>query len=153
MVRTACPLVFVCMLAASSVAAQEQVLPVEALVLPAKAASYEIPSTPVPSAFTRKPTRPTALVPLYAGFATLQALDYASTTSALQSGNAREANPMMKGIVGNRAAFVAVKAAATAGVIYAGEKMWKKNRVAAVIFVAALNGAMTAVVARNYSVR
>jgi len=60
---------------------------------------------------------------------------------------------MMSGIVGNRAAFVAVKAAATAGVIYAGERMWKKNRVAAVIFVAALNGAMTAVVARNYSVR
>lgn len=183
MVRTACPLVFVCMLAASSVAAQEQVLPVQALVLPAEAGSYEIlppkggsygnlragsyeilaqsppQSPPVASTFRwkptleAKPTRPTALVPLYAGFATLQALDYASTTSALQSGNAREANPMMKGIVGNRAAFVAAKAAATAGVIYAGEKMWKKNRVAAVIFVAALNGAMTAVVARNYSVR
>jgi len=169
MVRTACPLVFVCMLAASPVAAQEQGLPVQALLLPAEAGSYgNLPagssallaqSPPVASTFKWKPTldakpaRPTALVPLYAGFATLQALDYASTTSALQSGNAREANPMMKGIVGNRAAFVAVKAAATAGVIYAGEKMWKKNRVAAVIFVAALNGAMTAVVARNYSVR
>ena len=103
--------------------------------------------------FERTPARPTALVPLYAGFATLQALDYASTTRALAGGNAREPNPMMGGIVGNRAAFVAVKAAAATAVICAGEKMWKKNRVAAVIFVAALNGAMTAVVARNYAVR
>jgi len=92
-------------------------------------------------------------VPLYAGFATLQALDYASTTRALASGGAHEANPMMRSIVNSPPAFIAVKAAATAGVIVAGERMWKKNRVAAVIFVAAMNGAMTAVVARNYSVR
>jgi len=153
MVRITCPLVFVCALAAVPVAAQEQVAPIEALVLPAEAGSYELQVLPAKAGSRRKSTRPAALVPLYASFGALQALDYASTTRALQSGNAREANPMMSGIVGNRAAFVAVKAAATAGVIYAGERMWKKNRVAAVIFVAALNGAMTAVVARNYSVR
>jgi hypothetical protein len=35
----------------------------------------------------------------------------------------------------------------------AGERIWKKSRVAAVIFVAAANGAVAAIVARNYSVR
>jgi hypothetical protein len=60
---------------------------------------------------------------------------------------------MMRSIVGNRAAFIAVKAGAAAGVILAGEKMWKKNRVAAVIFVAAMNGAVGAIVAHNYAVR
>ena len=174
MIRIACPIVFVCALAAAPVAAQEQVLPARAgsdgigkptllaeagrygiseAIPPADAGSSGIPTTAVASAFRQKAARPTALLPLYAGFATLQALDYASTTRALAGGNAREANPMIGGIVGNRAAFVAVKAAAAAGVIYAGEKMWKKNRVGAVIFVAALNGAMGAVVARNYSIR
>jgi hypothetical protein len=97
--------------------------------------------------------RPSALIPLYASFATLQALDYASTTRALESGRGTEANPVMRSIVKSPPAFIAVKAAATAGVIVAGEKMWRKNRVAAVIFVAAANGAVAAIVARNYSVR
>ena len=97
--------------------------------------------------------RPAALAPLYVSVATLQALDYASTTRALSSGAGVEANPMMRSIVGNRAAFMAVKVAATAGVILAGEKMWKKNRVAAVILVAALNGALAPIVAHNYAIR
>jgi hypothetical protein len=110
--------------------------------------------TVVASAFRRKDQdRPAALVPLYASFATLQALDYASTMRALAGGAATEANPVMRSIVGNRAAFIAVKAGATAGVILAGEKMWKRNRVAAVVFVAAVNGAVAAIVARNYALR
>ena len=59
----------------------------------------------------------------------------------------------MRSIVNSPPAFIAVKVAATAGAILAGERMWKKNRVAAVIFVAAANGAVAAIVARNYSVR
>lgn len=121
---------------------------------PPPVASADAPAqTPVASASRRKTSRPPVLVPLYAGFATVQALDYASTTRALAGGRAREANPVMGGIVGNRAAFIGVKAAATAAVILAGEKMWKKNRVAAVVFVAALNGAVSAVVAKNYAAR
>jgi hypothetical protein len=46
-----------------------------------------------------------------------------------------------------------VKVGATAGVILAGEKMWKKNRVAAVVLVAALNGALATLVAHNYAIR
>ena len=59
----------------------------------------------------------------------------------------------MRSIVNSPSAFIAVKVAATAGVILAGERIWKKSRVAAVIFVAAANGAVAAIVARNYSVR
>jgi Domain of unknown function (DUF5658) len=97
-------------------------------------------------------TRPASLVPLYASFATLQGLDYASTRSALADGGS-EANPLMRSIVENPTAFIAVKAAATAGVILVGEKMWKKNRVGAVLFVAGANAAMAVVVGRNYAVR
>jgi hypothetical protein len=171
MIRIACPLVVVCVLAVvSPVVAQEpsvgqqpalttnQSSPSASALTPGADSSAGLALTPkldypVASAFTRKHERPHALVPLYASFATLQALDYASTTRALAGGNAREANPVMSGVVGNRAAFVAIKAGATAGVILAGEKMWKKHRVAAVVFVAALNGAVAAVVARNYRVR
>jgi hypothetical protein len=58
----------------------------------------------------------------------------------------------MRPVVGNSAAFIAVKASATAGVIWASEKMWKKNRKASVIFTALVNTAMAAIVANNYRV-
>ena len=64
----------------------------------------------------------------------------------------REANPLMKGIVSHRVALFAVKAAATTGVIVASEKMWKKNRTAAVIFMLATNSAMAWIVEHNYRV-
>ena len=93
--------------------------------------------------------RPGALVPLYASFATLQVLDAHSTSRALDHG-AVEANPMMKGLAGNPTALLAVKAAGTAGAIFASEKMWKKNRAAAVFFMVAANSAMAWVVQNNY---
>jgi hypothetical protein len=83
----------------------------------------------------------------------LQALDYHSTRRALADGSAREANPLMRSIVNNPPAFIAVKAAATAGVIVLGERMWKKSRVGAVLFVAGTTAAMAVVVGRNYAVR
>ena len=160
MLRTACSLVFVCALAtAAPVAAQDSdttlTVPIRhELLLP----GVPVPDTPLPTSDSRLATggprrRPAALVPLYAGFATLQALDYTSTRRALSSGAGVEANPIMRSIVRNRAAFAAVKVAASAGVILAGEKMWKKNRVAAVILVAAMNGAVAAIVAHNYTIR
>jgi hypothetical protein len=108
-----------------------------------------VPETPLAP---RPALRPAPLVPLYASFAALQGLDYASTRSALENGG-QEANPLMRSIVKNRPAFIAMKAAATAGVIVAGEKMWKKNRLGAVLFVAGANAAMAIVVGRNYAVR
>lgn len=93
--------------------------------------------------------RPAPLMPLYVSFASLQAIDYASTSAALANGHV-ELNPMMRPIVGQPAAFAAVKVAGTAGVIWLGEKLWKRNRVASVVMMAALNGTMVSVAARNY---
>jgi hypothetical protein len=107
---------------------------------------------PEPPAASAKQKRPSALVPMYVSFAVLQGLDYRSTTRALRSGAGREANPLMRPIVGNRPAFLAVKAATGIGTIWAGEKLWKKNRAAAVVLMAVMNGAIGAVVAHNMSV-
>ena len=98
------------------------------------------------------PRRPGALLPLYGSLIALQGLDVHATRRALASDSAREANPAMRPIVKNSAAFVAVKASATAGVIWASEKAWKKHRKAAVISAVLLNAAMAAIVARNYQV-
>ena len=93
--------------------------------------------------------RPRALVPLYVSFGALQALDAATTVRALDRG-ATEANPAIGGIAGNPAALVAVKAASSAAIVFAGERLWRKNRVAAVALMAALNGAYSLVVFHNY---
>jgi uncharacterized protein DUF5658 len=93
--------------------------------------------------------RPDSLVPLYVSFGALQALDLHSTFRALDHG-AVEANPVLQGVVGNQAGLVALKAVGTAGVIFASEKMWKRNRTASVIFMVAANSAMAWVVQNNY---
>src|SRR4051812_28448673 len=64
--------------------------------------------TPGPLFRAPQPKRPSALVPMYASLSTLQALDFVTTMRALSAGTAYEANPVMRGVVGNRAAFVAV---------------------------------------------
>ena len=93
--------------------------------------------------------RPDSLVPLYVSFGALQVLDIHSTWRALDHG-AVEANPVLQGVVGNQAGLVALKAVGTAGVIFASEKMWKRNRTASVIFMVAANSAMAWVVQNNY---
>src|SRR3954454_10364471 len=116
MLRTACSLVFVCALAtAPPVAAQDQQAPAgQVPVLDTSSVADAAHPPPRPA---HPAARPAALVPLYASFATLQALDYHSTRSALADGSVREANPLMRSIVNSPPAFIAVKAAATAGVI------------------------------------
>jgi Domain of unknown function (DUF5658) len=106
-------------------------------------------SVPVP---VRTPPRPASLMPLYVSFASLQVMDIHSTTRALDRG-AVEANPLMKGIAGNPVALSAMKVAGSAGVIYAAEKMWKRNRTAAVLFMVAANAGMAFVVQHNYRVK
>ena len=96
--------------------------------------------------------RPSALLPLYASLGMLQALDVHSTSRGLASGG-REANPVMQSVVRNRAAFIGVKAATTAGVMWASERLWRKqNRKAAVVLTALTNLGLAAVVAHNYRV-
>jgi hypothetical protein len=100
---------------------------------------------------TEVPERPASLVPLYVTFASVQALDIHSTFHGLSRG-ARESNPLMRGMTGSPAAFVAVKAGATAGTIYLAEKIWKRNRKAAIATMIGANLAYGFVVSHNYSV-
>ncbi|HSC28714.1 MAG TPA: DUF5658 family protein [Vicinamibacterales bacterium] len=150
--RIAAALALVCAtLAASPAAAQE----LQSTSLREAAGQLAVPPDPQPplqlpgATGIPQPRRPSSLVPLYVSFAALQALDVHSTRRAIERGGV-EANPVMKGLAGNSAGLLAVKAAGTAGVIYVSEKMWKKNRTAAVIFMVAANSAMTWVVQHNY---
>ena len=95
--------------------------------------------------------RPPALIPLYASFVTLELLDAHSTSLALANGGV-EANPAIRGVTDNSAAMIAMKAAGSAGLIFASEKIWKKNRAAAVVLMIATNSAMAWVVAHNYQI-
>ena len=56
----------------------------------------------------------------------------------------------MRSMAGNTAGLLAVKAGATAATFYLSERLWRKNRVASVVLMAALNGAYVSIVAWNY---
>jgi hypothetical protein len=96
-------------------------------------------------------TRPALLPGLYAGFVALQGFDIYSTTNAIRQG-ASEANPVMKGVVGNPALFWSVKAAATVAPMLAAERLWKHNKAGAIAVMVVSNGVMAAVAAHNASV-
>jgi uncharacterized protein DUF5658 len=109
-------------------------------------------ATPSPALLTAEAVphrRPAALIPLYASFAALQALDLHSTHYALGRG-AVEANPLLNSFASNEVGLMAIKAAGTAGVIFASERMWTRNKAAAVVFMIAANSAMAWVVQHNY---
>ena len=93
--------------------------------------------------------RPALLIPLYVSFAGLQAMDAHSTLKAVESGYV-ESNPLMVAATRHRGALVAVKLATTAAVIASGERLWRRNRVAAVAAIVAVNVAYAAIVAHNY---
>jgi Domain of unknown function (DUF5658) len=91
------------------------------------------------------------LVPLYASFAALQALDAHSTLRALDAG-ATEVNPLLGGIAQKPAALLALKAGVAASTIYLVEKVRLKSRGAAIALMAALNSVYATIVAHNYRV-
>ena len=95
--------------------------------------------------------RPSLLPGLYASFAALQMFDVYSTQRAI-SGGASEANPLMKTVTGNKATFYAVKAVSTVAPMLLAERVWKKNKVAAIAVMAASNGIMAVVATHNASV-
>ena len=94
------------------------------------------------------PRRPAVLVGLYTSFVALQIGDAVSTFKALENGGV-EANPAMKGLTSNKGAMFAMKAGASLGTIYLAEKLWKKNRTAAIVTMVVMNGAYAAIVAHN----
>jgi hypothetical protein len=91
------------------------------------------------------------LASLYVTTATMQMLDVDSTLKALNRG-ATEVNPLMSGVVRNRAAFVAVKAGVAAATIYAAHRMARGNRVAAIATMVAINSAYALIVSHNYRI-
>jgi hypothetical protein len=92
--------------------------------------------------------RPALLPMLYVSYAALQAYDVYSTRQGLARG-AREANPLMQGVVGNTGAFVAMKAGVAVATIAAAEKLWKTNKPAAIGVMIAGNSVAAIVAARN----
>lgn len=101
-----------------------------------------------PANVTKGLSRPAALTALYASYGALQAYDVYSTRQALARG-AREANPLMQGVVGNTGAFVAMKAGVGIATIAAAERLWKTNKPAAIGIMIAGNSVAAIVAARN----
>ncbi len=118
------------------------------------------PSTPLATAQPIiPPTHPPAaprhsrrgLVPLFASYAVMQALDVHSTLAAIDRGGV-EQNALMAPLVRRPAAFVALKAGMTAAAIVAANRIARNNRVAAYALMFALNSAYAYVVVHNYRV-
>jgi hypothetical protein len=91
------------------------------------------------------------LTSLQAATIVTQMLDVHSTATALKVG-ATEANPLMGGLVNNKAAFIGVKAAMGAGLIYATHHIAKDNKMLAIVTSAAINSAYLMIARHNYKV-
>ena len=103
---------------------------------------------PMTSSYAPQLKRPAILPALYVSLGAVQAWDVYATTAALRAG-AREANPAVAPFAGNTGALIGAKAAATVGTIFFSERLWKKNKVAAIVMLAAINGATAAVSMHN----
>jgi hypothetical protein len=112
------------------------------------ATPIDVRATAAPAKVVSGLSRPATLTALYATYGALQAYDVVSTRQALARG-AREANPLMQGVVGNTGAFVAMKAGVAVATIAAAEKLWKTNKPAAIGVMIAGNSVAAIVAARN----
>jgi hypothetical protein len=93
--------------------------------------------------------RPALLLPLYASAVALEAMDVYTTYRGMRAG-AHETNPLVRN--GTLATTIALKTA-TAGLgIMIAEKMWKKNKAAAIAAMVATNLVTGSIVANNYRV-
>jgi hypothetical protein len=81
----------------------------------------------------------------------MQALDVHSTYRALGQG-AVEANPVMAPLTNNKAAFIATKAAVATATVLATRQLAKRNKVAALATLVAINSAYAFVIDHNYRV-
>jgi len=65
---------------------------------------------------------------------------------------AREANPTASPFAGNTGALIGLKTATTASSIFFAERLWKKNKMGAIVSMVAANAVTAMVVAHNYRV-
>jgi hypothetical protein len=105
----------------------------------------------LPAPSFRRPRPSVVMTSLYASTFAMQMLDVHSTLSAFRAG-AVEANPLMEGVTRNRAAFFAVKAAVATSTVLAARQLSKRNKVAAIVTLVAINSAYAMVVNHNYQV-
>ena len=110
----------------------------------------EASSATQPTPASTETPRPQPLVPLYVSFATLEALDVASTARVLESGGS-ESNPIVATVWGSPVTLAALKAGTAAGLIFAAERLRRDHPKAALVLMIAGNSGMAAVVAHNYA--
>lgn len=109
------------------------------------------PQRLVPPAPPRTSGSTRALNSLYVSTAVMQGLDVHSTFAVLSNGGG-EGNPVMSGLVTNKAAFIGIKAGIATGTILAARQIAKRNKVAAIATLVAINSAYAFVVQHNYRV-
>jgi hypothetical protein len=100
-----------------------------------------------PAVFEGK--RTSKMLPLYVSTALMQALDVHSTLQVIGHGGA-EGNPLLQGIVSNKGAFIAAKAAVAASTMYAASRIARHSKIGAIITLVGLNSAYAMVVSHNY---
>jgi hypothetical protein len=113
--------------------------PARAPMFDGKAASVERPR---PSIF---------MTSLYTTTAIVQGLDAHSTLKAIHAG-ATERNPMMTPFTAHPPAFVALKAGAAAGLIFAGRRLARHSKLQAAIALIAIDSTYAIIAAHNYRV-
>jgi Domain of unknown function (DUF5658) len=125
---------------ASSAAAQALAEPASPRVVMAPTSVIRVEPPPA--------RRPMILPALYVSLGAVQAWDVYSTSSALKAG-ATERNPLVAPIAGNSAGMVALKVGTAATTVFFAERLWKKNRIGAIVMMAGINGATAAIAMRN----
>lgn len=107
------------------------------------------PEAPLVAPVDTVAARPsTTLTALHVSFGALQIMDVLSTVRGINAG-LKESHPLMRGLAGHPAAMVAIKVGAGATTILLTRRVARKNRVAALITMAAVNSAYAVVVAQN----
>lgn len=118
-----------------------------AAAVPAVTSNAEPSAPSLPSWVTdRHQGRPATLTALYGSYGALAVADFVSTKKAIAAGG-REGNPLMGS--GKASRMMLVKGAGAAMSIYFAERMWKKNKIGAIVTMVAVNGLSAAVVAHN----
>jgi hypothetical protein len=149
--RTVCLALGLLLLGASGLAAQDRAE--SPTVGSSILQNVDVVQVPVRQVVARQTQakRPSILLPLYVSFGALQAMDLHSTQRAIGAGGI-EANPVMGTAIGSPLAMTAMKVGATTGIILLSEKLWKRNRVAAVVMMVVMNSGYATVAAHNYSI-
>ncbi len=95
---------------------------------------------------------PALQLSLTTAFASLQALDTATTLHSVRGGTGTEANPIMGGLAQHAAAFIGIKAGLTAATIMSMRGLSKNHPKAAALTLIVLNAGSAFVVGSNFRI-